>query len=155
MNRHGNRNVRGTDDEQLENPFGEDDDSSSNYQSGRRPMRNQRKHNKRWESLSLERFIDWLLRLRRLRLRQILRFDKDKNPHDVSLPMLAHKSFPIYSMDVKTRPFHMVSLKEEVYVAPAVRVGDPDHPEKVYLLREYFVWIKAAQEPASMNCQTS
>ncbi|GKB75351.1 reverse transcriptase domain-containing protein, partial [Tanacetum coccineum] len=50
MNRHGNRNVRGTDDEQLENPFGEDDDSSSDEQSGRRPRRNQREDNRRWES---------------------------------------------------------------------------------------------------------
>ncbi|GJQ99380.1 hypothetical protein Tco_0522365 [Tanacetum coccineum] len=37
MNRRGNRNVRGTDEEQSENPFGEDDDSSSDEQSGRRP----------------------------------------------------------------------------------------------------------------------
>ncbi|GKD90770.1 hypothetical protein Tco_1366277 [Tanacetum coccineum] len=47
MNRRGNRNVRGTDDEQSENPFVEDDDSSSDKQSGRRP--------------SPEGFIDWLI----------------------------------------------------------------------------------------------
>ncbi|GJS16638.1 forkhead-associated domain-containing protein [Tanacetum coccineum] len=35
MNRCGNYNVRGTDDKQSENPFGEDDDSSSDEQSGR------------------------------------------------------------------------------------------------------------------------
>ncbi|GJU68376.1 putative nucleotidyltransferase, ribonuclease H [Tanacetum coccineum] len=70
----GNRNVRGTDDEQSENPFGEDDDSSSDDQSGRRPWRNQREDNRRWESgirvnitdfagdtLSPEGFIDWLV----------------------------------------------------------------------------------------------
>ncbi|GKF60850.1 hypothetical protein Tco_0177636 [Tanacetum coccineum] len=34
-NGRGNRNVQGTDDEQPENPFGEDDDSSSDDQSGR------------------------------------------------------------------------------------------------------------------------
>ncbi|GJY79709.1 putative nucleotidyltransferase, ribonuclease H [Tanacetum coccineum] len=74
MNRLGNRNVQGTDDEQSENPFGEDDDSSSDDQSGRRPRRNQREDNKRWESgmrvnipdfagdtLSPEGFIDWLV----------------------------------------------------------------------------------------------
>ncbi|GKA01191.1 hypothetical protein Tco_0673856 [Tanacetum coccineum] len=48
MNRRGNRNVRGIDDEQSENPFGEDDDSSSDEQSGRRPR----------DTLSPEGFID-------------------------------------------------------------------------------------------------
>ncbi|GJW91386.1 putative nucleotidyltransferase, ribonuclease H [Tanacetum coccineum] len=43
MNRRGNRNVWGTDVEQSENPFGEDDDSSSDEQSGRRPRPNQRR----------------------------------------------------------------------------------------------------------------
>ncbi|GKD08628.1 hypothetical protein Tco_1188313 [Tanacetum coccineum] len=74
MNRHGNRNSRGTDDEQSENPFREDDDSSSEEQSGRRPRRNQRDDNMRWASgmrvnipdfsgdtLSPEGFIDWLV----------------------------------------------------------------------------------------------
>ncbi|GJY79710.1 reverse transcriptase domain-containing protein [Tanacetum coccineum] len=74
MNKHSNRNVHGTNDEQSENPFGEDDDSSSDEQSGRRPRRNQREDNRRWESrmrvnipdfagdtLSLEGFIDWLV----------------------------------------------------------------------------------------------
>ncbi|GKA96406.1 putative reverse transcriptase domain-containing protein [Tanacetum coccineum] len=46
----GNHNVWGTDDEQSENPFGEDDDSSSDEQSGRRPRQNQREDNRRWES---------------------------------------------------------------------------------------------------------
>ncbi|GKA01706.1 putative nucleotidyltransferase, ribonuclease H [Tanacetum coccineum] len=66
--------VRGTDDEQSGNPFGEDDDWSSDDQLGRRPRRNQREDNRRWESgmrvnipdfardtLSLEGFIDWLI----------------------------------------------------------------------------------------------
>ncbi|GJV56718.1 hypothetical protein Tco_1457723, partial [Tanacetum coccineum] len=39
-----------TDDEQSKNPFGEDDDSSSDEQSGRRPRKNQREDNRRWES---------------------------------------------------------------------------------------------------------
>ncbi|GKB02203.1 reverse transcriptase domain-containing protein [Tanacetum coccineum] len=74
INRRGNHNVRGTDDEQPENPFREDGDSSSDEQSGRRPRRNQREDNRRWESgmrvnipefardtLSPEGFIDWLV----------------------------------------------------------------------------------------------
>ncbi|GJZ54739.1 putative nucleotidyltransferase, ribonuclease H [Tanacetum coccineum] len=74
MNRRGDRNIRGTDDEQSENPFGEDDNSSSDGQSGRRPRQNQREDNRRWESrmrvnipdftgdtLSSKGFIDWLV----------------------------------------------------------------------------------------------
>ncbi|GJS92900.1 putative reverse transcriptase domain-containing protein [Tanacetum coccineum] len=58
----------------FKNPLEEDDDSSSDNQSGRRPRRNQRQDNRRWESrmrvnipdfagdtLSLEGFIDWLV----------------------------------------------------------------------------------------------
>ncbi|GJS98235.1 hypothetical protein Tco_0819405 [Tanacetum coccineum] len=74
MNKHGNHNVRGINDEQSKNLFGEDDDSSSDEQSGRRPRKNQREDNRRWESrmrvnipdfsgdtLSPEGFIDWLV----------------------------------------------------------------------------------------------
>ncbi|GJV01119.1 putative reverse transcriptase domain-containing protein [Tanacetum coccineum] len=41
----------------------------------------------------------------------------------------AHKSFPIYQMDVKTT-FLNGPLKEEVYVAQPEGFVDPDHPEK-------------------------
>nr|GFA68517.1 hypothetical protein [Tanacetum cinerariifolium] len=41
----------------------------------------------------------------------------------------AHKSFPIYQMDVKTALFNG-PLKEEVYVAQPDGFVDPDHPEK-------------------------
>ncbi|GJW37138.1 retrovirus-related pol polyprotein from transposon TNT 1-94 [Tanacetum coccineum] len=44
----------------------------------------------------------------------------------------AHKSFPIYQMDVKT-DFLMVPLRTEVYVAQPDGFVDPDHPEKVYV----------------------
>ncbi|GJV44253.1 retrovirus-related pol polyprotein from transposon TNT 1-94 [Tanacetum coccineum] len=47
----------------------------------------------------------------------------------------AHKSFPIYQMDVKT-VFLNGPLKEEVYVAQPDGFVDPDHPEKVYRLRK-------------------
>nr|GEU87098.1 hypothetical protein [Tanacetum cinerariifolium] len=45
----------------------------------------------------------------------------------------AHKSFPIYQMDVKTA-FLNGPLKEEVYIAQPDEFVDPDHPEKVYRL---------------------
>nr|GEV78172.1 hypothetical protein [Tanacetum cinerariifolium] len=73
MNRCGNHNGRGTYDEHSKNPFGEDDDLSSDEPSRRRPRKSQRKDNMRWESrmrvnildftgdtLSLEGFIDWI-----------------------------------------------------------------------------------------------
>ncbi|GJS23237.1 copia-type pol polyprotein [Tanacetum coccineum] len=44
---------------------------------------------------------------------------------------VAHKSFPIYQMDVKT-VFLNGPLNEEVYVAQPDRFVDPDHPDKVY-----------------------
>ncbi|GKF72602.1 retrovirus-related pol polyprotein from transposon TNT 1-94, partial [Tanacetum coccineum] len=47
----------------------------------------------------------------------------------------AHKSFPIYKMDVKMT-FLNGPLKEKVYVAQPDGFVDPDHPEKVYLLRK-------------------
>ncbi|GJZ68694.1 putative reverse transcriptase domain-containing protein [Tanacetum coccineum] len=74
MNKCGNRNVWGTDEEQSKNLFGEDNDLSSDEQSGRRPRRNQREDNRRWEfrmrvnifdfaweTLCPEGFIDWLV----------------------------------------------------------------------------------------------
>ncbi|GJZ33171.1 retrovirus-related pol polyprotein from transposon TNT 1-94 [Tanacetum coccineum] len=53
----------------------------------------------------------------------------------------AHKSFPIYQMDVKTA-FLNGPLKEEVYVAQPEGFVDPDHPEKVYLLRKALYGLK-------------
>ncbi|GKF61958.1 retrovirus-related pol polyprotein from transposon TNT 1-94 [Tanacetum coccineum] len=54
-----------------------------------------------------------------------------------------HKSFPIYQMDVKTAFFNG-PLKEEVYVAQPEGFVDPDHPEKVYLLRKALYGLKQA-----------
>nr|GEU32021.1 retrovirus-related Pol polyprotein from transposon TNT 1-94 [Tanacetum cinerariifolium] len=56
----------------------------------------------------------------------------------------AHKSFPIYQMDVKMT-FLNGSLKEEVYVAQPDRFVDPDHPKKVYRLRKALYELKQAQ----------
>nr|GEU56663.1 retrovirus-related Pol polyprotein from transposon TNT 1-94 [Tanacetum cinerariifolium] len=55
----------------------------------------------------------------------------------------AHKSFPIYQMDVKTA-FLNGPLKEEVYVAQPDRFVDSDHPEKVYRLRKALYGLKQA-----------
>nr|GEV84295.1 hypothetical protein [Tanacetum cinerariifolium] len=55
----------------------------------------------------------------------------------------AHKSFPIYQMDVKTE-FLNGPLKEEVYVSQPDGFVDPDHPEKVYRLRKALYGLKQA-----------
>ncbi|GJR97157.1 gag-pol polyprotein [Tanacetum coccineum] len=56
---------------------------------------------------------------------------------------VAHKSSPIYQMDVKTK-FLNGPLKEEVYVAQPDGFIDPDHPEKVYRLRKALYGLKQA-----------
>ncbi|GJZ61070.1 retrovirus-related pol polyprotein from transposon TNT 1-94 [Tanacetum coccineum] len=59
---------------------------------------------------------------------------------------VAHKSFPIYQMDVKTA-FLNGPLKEEVYVAQPNGFVDPDHPDKVYVtLRKSSIGLKKAPE---------
>nr|GEX19495.1 ribonuclease H-like domain-containing protein [Tanacetum cinerariifolium] len=55
----------------------------------------------------------------------------------------AHKSFPIYQMDVKTT-FLNGPLKDEVYVAQSGGFFDLDHPEKVYRLRKALYGLKQA-----------
>ncbi|GJY79193.1 gag-pol polyprotein [Tanacetum coccineum] len=55
----------------------------------------------------------------------------------------AHKSFPIYQIDVKTA-FLNGPLKEEVYVAQPEGFVDPDHPEKVYRQRKTLYGLKQA-----------
>nr|GFB01617.1 integrase, catalytic region, zinc finger, CCHC-type, peptidase aspartic, catalytic [Tanacetum cinerariifolium] len=55
----------------------------------------------------------------------------------------AHKSFPIYLMDVKTA-FLNGPLKEEVYVAQPDGFVDPGHQEKVYRLRKALYGLKQA-----------
>ncbi|GJV37561.1 retrovirus-related pol polyprotein from transposon TNT 1-94 [Tanacetum coccineum] len=55
----------------------------------------------------------------------------------------AHKSFPIYQMDMKTA-FLNGPLKVEVYVAQPDRFVDPDHPDKVYHLRKALYGLKQA-----------
>ncbi|GKE60664.1 retrovirus-related pol polyprotein from transposon TNT 1-94 [Tanacetum coccineum] len=56
---------------------------------------------------------------------------------------VAHKSFLIYQMDVKTA-FLNGPLKEEVYVSQRDGFVDLDHPEKVYRLRKALYGLKQA-----------
>ncbi|GJU12631.1 retrovirus-related pol polyprotein from transposon TNT 1-94 [Tanacetum coccineum] len=58
-------------------------------------------------------------------------------------PKLAHKSFPIYQMDVKIA-FLNGLLKEDVYVNHPDGFIDPDHPEKVNHLRKALYGLKQA-----------
>ncbi|GJV83492.1 retrovirus-related pol polyprotein from transposon TNT 1-94 [Tanacetum coccineum] len=62
----------------------------------------------------------------------------------------AHKSFPIYQMDVKTA-FLNGPLKEEVYVAQPEGFVDPDHLEKVYLLRKPCTTFANKAHPYSVS----
>nr|GEU80920.1 integrase, catalytic region, zinc finger, CCHC-type, peptidase aspartic, catalytic [Tanacetum cinerariifolium] len=55
----------------------------------------------------------------------------------------AHKSFPIYQMDIKTT-FLNGPLKEEVNVVQPNGYVDPDHPKKVYRLRKALYGLKQA-----------
>nr|GEU40571.1 hypothetical protein [Tanacetum cinerariifolium] len=55
----------------------------------------------------------------------------------------AHKSIPIYQMDMKTA-FLNGPLKEEVYVAQSKGFVDPDHPENVYKIRKALYGLKQA-----------
>nr|GFD42466.1 Gag-Pol polyprotein [Tanacetum cinerariifolium] len=56
---------------------------------------------------------------------------------------VAHKSFPIYQMDVKME-FLNGPLNEEVYVTVSDGFIDPDHPDKVYRLRKALYGLKQA-----------
>nr|GEU65459.1 hypothetical protein [Tanacetum cinerariifolium] len=60
-----------------------------------------------------------------------------------SLHNIAHKSFPIYHMDVKMA-FLNGPLNKEVYVAQPDGFVDPYHPEKVYRLRKALYGLKQA-----------
>ncbi|GJR50081.1 retrovirus-related pol polyprotein from transposon TNT 1-94 [Tanacetum coccineum] len=56
---------------------------------------------------------------------------------------VAHKSFPIYHMDMKME-FLNGPLKEEVYVSQPDGFIDLDHPEKVYRLRKALYGLNQA-----------
>ncbi|GKB56123.1 retrovirus-related pol polyprotein from transposon TNT 1-94 [Tanacetum coccineum] len=56
---------------------------------------------------------------------------------------VAHKSFPVYQMDVKTN-FLNGPLKEEVYVNQLDGFVYPHHPDKVYRLKQALYGLKQA-----------
>nr|GEW53128.1 retrovirus-related Pol polyprotein from transposon TNT 1-94 [Tanacetum cinerariifolium] len=56
---------------------------------------------------------------------------------------VAHKSFLVYQMDVKTT-FLNGPLKEEVYVNQPDGLVDPHHPDKVYPLKKALYRLKQA-----------
>ncbi|GJZ97554.1 retrovirus-related pol polyprotein from transposon TNT 1-94 [Tanacetum coccineum] len=56
----------------------------------------------------------------------------------------AHKSFPIYQMDVKTA-FLNGPLKEEVYINQPDGFVDPHHPDKVYHLKK-IIWTATSSK---------
>ncbi|GKB96362.1 retrovirus-related pol polyprotein from transposon TNT 1-94, partial [Tanacetum coccineum] len=62
----------------------------------------------------------------------------------------AHKSFPIYQLDVKTT-FLNGPLKEEVYVAQPDGFINPDNPDRVYRLRKALYGFKQALRAWSTN----
>ncbi|GKF18888.1 retrovirus-related pol polyprotein from transposon TNT 1-94, partial [Tanacetum coccineum] len=61
----------------------------------------------------------------------------------IFIAYVAHKSFPIYQMNVKM-VFLNGPLKEELYVAQPDGFVDPNHPEKVYRLRKALYGLKQA-----------
>nr|GFC16275.1 retrotransposon protein, putative, unclassified [Tanacetum cinerariifolium] len=82
-----------------------------------------------------------------IRLKWLWKNKKDKDQtvirNKARLVEKAHKSFPIFQMDVKTA-FLNGPLKEEVYVAQPDGFVDPDHPENVYRLRKALYGLKQA-----------
>nr|GEY07016.1 ribonuclease H-like domain-containing protein [Tanacetum cinerariifolium] len=66
----------------------------------------------------------------------------------------AHKSFPVYQMDVKTS-FLNGPLKEEVYVNQLDGFVDPHHPKKVYRLKRHYMDLNKLQGHGTMNSSTS
>ncbi|GKD78676.1 retrovirus-related pol polyprotein from transposon TNT 1-94, partial [Tanacetum coccineum] len=62
----------------------------------------------------------------------------------IFLAYVAHKSFTVFQMDVKTT-FLNGTLKEDVYVCQPERVIDADHPSHVYKLKKALYGLKQAK----------
>nr|GEX72362.1 retrovirus-related Pol polyprotein from transposon TNT 1-94 [Tanacetum cinerariifolium] len=61
----------------------------------------------------------------------------------ISLAYVAHKSFSVFQIDVKTAFLHG-SLKEDVYVCQPEGIIDADHPSHVYKLKKALYGLKQA-----------
>nr|GEW43898.1 Gag-Pol polyprotein [Tanacetum cinerariifolium] len=72
----------------------------------------------------------------------------------IFIAYVAHKSFPIFQMDVKTT-FLNGPLKEEVYVVQPEGFVDPDHPEKAYRLRKALYGLKQAPRACHVDADTT
>ncbi|GKG43818.1 retrovirus-related pol polyprotein from transposon TNT 1-94, partial [Tanacetum coccineum] len=59
----------------------------------------------------------------------------------IFIAYVAHKSFPVFQMDIKTT-FLNEPLKEEVYVNQPDGFADPHHPDKVYRLKKALYGLK-------------
>ncbi|GJT02046.1 retrovirus-related pol polyprotein from transposon TNT 1-94 [Tanacetum coccineum] len=68
---------------------------------------------------------------------------KKNEDQTIFVAYAAHKSCPIYHMDVK-KAFLNGPLKEEVYVAQPKGFVDPKHPDEVYRLRKALYGLKQA-----------
>ncbi|GJR72134.1 retrovirus-related pol polyprotein from transposon TNT 1-94 [Tanacetum coccineum] len=61
----------------------------------------------------------------------------------IFLAYVAHKSFIVFQMDVKTA-FLYGTLKEDVYVCQPEGFIDADYPSHVYKLKKGTIWVKAS-----------
>nr|GEV36576.1 retrovirus-related Pol polyprotein from transposon TNT 1-94 [Tanacetum cinerariifolium] len=61
----------------------------------------------------------------------------------IFLAYVAHKSFTVFQMDVKTAFLHG-KLKEDVYVCQPEGFIDADHPSHVLQVKEGAIWVKAS-----------
>nr|GEW43825.1 hypothetical protein [Tanacetum cinerariifolium] len=68
---------------------------------------------------------------------------KNKSPIKIFLAYVAHKSFTVFQMDVKTA-FLYGSLKKDMYVCQPEGFIDADHPSHVYKLKKALYGLKQA-----------
>ncbi|GJZ35800.1 gag-pol polyprotein [Tanacetum coccineum] len=86
--------------------------------------------------------MKWLWKNKRDEENTVIRI-KSSSSIRLFVAYAAHKSFPVYQMDVKTA-FLNGPLKEEVYVNQPDGFVDPHHPDKVYRLKKALYGLKQA-----------